>query len=164
MKVTATLYNFDGTEKWTQDAMVDVFPETASVAFTVPQLPDLSTTYFLKLYATDRFSKVASDNFYWLSTKPDELAWDKTHDTVNTPQSAYADMTALQRSRYPFRCGCRPNLLLHHALRPSRCVLLRAPTTPPVNAAECDGGFLVPATDREQSHQDAGLHDPATAG
>ncbi len=28
--------------------------------------------------ATDRFGKVASDNFYWLSTKPDEMAWDKT--------------------------------------------------------------------------------------
>src|SRR5271165_3546979 len=56
VKVTATLYNFDGTQKWTQDAMVDVFPDKASVAFTVPELADLSTTYFLKLYATDRFS------------------------------------------------------------------------------------------------------------
>ncbi len=128
-------------QKWTQDAMVDVFPETASVAFTVPQLADLSTTYFLKLYATDRFSKVASDNFYWLSTKPDEMAWDKTHDTVNTPQSAYADMTALQRSHTRFAAGADQTCRL--ALRNAHCrASCAAPTTPPVSATECDGGFL----------------------
>ena len=96
VKVTASLYDLNGTQKWTNDAMIDVARDTPTVAFAVPQLPDLSSTYFLKLTATDRSGKIASDNFYWLSTKPDEMAWDKTHDTVNTPQSAYADMTALQ--------------------------------------------------------------------
>jgi exo-1,4-beta-D-glucosaminidase len=141
VKVTAKLYSIDGTEKWAQDAMVDVFPDRASVAFTVPPLRDLSTTYFLKLYATDRFSKVESNNFYWLSTKPDELAWDKTHDTVNTPQSAYADMTALQTlasvslgvQTKPAASPCATPI----AVRPAA-----APTTPPVSPADCDGGFL----------------------
>jgi len=95
VKVGASLYNYDGTEVWSQDAMVDVFPDKVSVAFTVPQPANLSTTYFLKLSAMDRFSRVTSENFYWLSTKPDELDWSKTTG-VNTPQSAYADLTALQ--------------------------------------------------------------------
>ena len=141
VKVTATLYNFDGTQKWTQDAMVDVYPDKASVAFTVPQLPDLSTTYFLKLYATDRFSKVESYNFYWLSTKPDEIAWEKTHDTAVTPQSAYADMTALQElapvslrvQTKPAASPCATSFAVHPAA---------GPTTPPVTSAECEGGFL----------------------
>ena len=90
------LYNLEGTQTWTQDATVDVGPDKASVAFTVPQLPELSTTYFLKLYATGRDGKVESNNFYWLSTKPDEMDWNATHGTAVTPQSAYADMTALQ--------------------------------------------------------------------
>ncbi|HVP55294.1 MAG TPA: beta galactosidase jelly roll domain-containing protein [Candidatus Eisenbacteria bacterium] len=141
VKVTATLYNFDGTQKWTQDAMVDVFPDKASIAFTVPQLPDLSTTYFLKLYATDRFSKVESDNFYWLSTKADEMDWEKTHGTATTPQSAYADMTALQDlAPVTLRVQTKPAAspcAIPFAVKPQA-----APTTPPVAAAECDGGFL----------------------
>jgi exo-1,4-beta-D-glucosaminidase len=36
-----------------------------------------------------------SDNFYWLSTKPDVLDWAKKEDTIYTPQSAYGDLTGL---------------------------------------------------------------------
>ncbi|HVP50457.1 MAG TPA: beta galactosidase jelly roll domain-containing protein [Candidatus Bathyarchaeia archaeon] len=141
VKVTAALYNIDGTQKWAHDAMVDVFPDKASVAFTVPELPDLSTTYFLKLYATDRFSKVESYNFYWLSTKPDELDWQKTRDTAVTPQSAYADMTALQNLpqvslRVQAKTATSP-CSVPYAVHPAA-----APTTPPVTSSECEGGFL----------------------
>jgi exo-1,4-beta-D-glucosaminidase len=121
--------------------MVNVSPNKASVAFTVPQFPDISTTFFLKLYATDRFSKVESDNFYWLSTKPDKLDWAKTHDTVVTPQSAYADMTDLQSlPSVTLRVQAKPAAspcAVPYAVHPQA-----APTTPPVTAAECDGGFL----------------------
>jgi len=141
VKVTATLYNFDGTQKWTQDAMVDVFPEKASTAFTVPELPDLSTTYFLELYATDRFSKVESHNFYWLSTKPDELDWQKTHDTAVTPQSAYADMTALQ-DLAPVVLRVQNKPATSPCATPFAVKPAAGPTTPPVIASECDGGFL----------------------
>jgi len=141
VNVTARLLNLDGTEKWFQDATVDVAPDKASVAFTVPQVPGLSTTYFLKLAAADRSGKVTSDNFYWLSTKPDEMAWDKTHDTVNTPQSAYADMTglqtlplvALQVQTKPADSPCATPI----AVRPNA-----APTTPAVTPAGCDGGSV----------------------
>ena len=141
VKVTATLYNLDGTQKWTQDAMVDVFPDKASVVFSIPQPPDLSTTYFLKLYATDRYSKVESNNFYWLSTKPDEMDWNATRGTAVTPQSAYADMTALQRlAPAQVRVQTKPAAspcAVPYAVHPAA-----APTTPPVTAAECEGGFL----------------------
>ena len=141
VKVTATLYNLDGTEKWTQDAMVDAGPDKAAVAFTVPQPSDVSTTYFLKLYAAERDSRVASYNFYWLSTKPDEMDWNATHGTAVTPQSAYADMTALQ-SLPPaqVRVETKPAVspcALPYAVHPQA-----GPTTPPVKASECDAGFL----------------------
>ena len=140
VKVNASLYNLDGTEKWTHDAMVDVSRDTPAVAFTVPQLPDMSTTYFLKLSATDRFGKVTSDNFYWLSTKPDELAWEQTHDTVNTPQSAYADLTGLQDlapvalrvQTKPADSACSIPIAVH----PSA-----GPTIKPVVSPECEQGL-----------------------
>jgi exo-1,4-beta-D-glucosaminidase len=148
VKVTATVYDINGMQKWTQEAMVDVFPDrpsafpdNPSATFTVPQFSDISTTYFLKLYATDRFGKVESNNFYWLSTQADELDWNGTHGTATTPQSAYADMTALQSL---------PSVALHVQTKPagSPCAVpyavhpQAAPTTPPVTANECDGGFL----------------------
>jgi exo-1,4-beta-D-glucosaminidase len=141
VKVTAALFNLDGTQKWTQDAMVDVSPDKASVAFTVPQPSDLSTTYFLKLYATDRYSKVESNNFYWLSTKADEMDWNSTRGTAVTPQSAYSDMTALQKlAPAQVRVQTKPAAspcAVPYAVHPQA-----APTTPPITAAECDGGFL----------------------
>ena len=94
--VKAGLYNLDATEKWSQQTTLDVTPDAPAVAFNVPAPLDLSTTYFLKLAVVDRNRKVLSDNFYWLSTKADELDWTGTHDTVYTPQSSYADMTGLQ--------------------------------------------------------------------
>jgi len=39
--------------------------------------------------------KLVSDNFYWLSTRLDTLAWDKRNDTVYTPQKDFADLTGL---------------------------------------------------------------------
>jgi exo-1,4-beta-D-glucosaminidase len=141
VKITATLYNLDGTQKWTQDAMVDVSPDKAAVAFTVPQPSDLSTTYFLKLYATDRYGKVQSDNFYWLSTKPDEMAWEKTHDTAVTPQSAYADLTALQHlAPVSVRVQIKP--AASPCATPFAVHPQAAPITPPITPAECEGGFL----------------------
>ena len=140
IKVMASLYNLDGSLKWTHDATVEVYRDTPAVAFTVPQLPELSTTYFLKLSATDRFGKVGSENFYWLSTKPDEMAWDKTHDTVNTPQSAYADMTGLQDlAPIALRVQVKPADLacsIPIAVRPSA-----ASPTKPALPSECEQGL-----------------------
>jgi len=140
VKVTASLYNLDGTEKWTQDATIDVSRDTPAVAFTVPQPSDLSTTYFLKLSATGRDSRISSENFYWLSTKPDEIAWEKTHDTVNTPQSAYADMTGLQDlAPVALRVQTKPAdsaCALPIGIRP-----IAAPTTKAVVSAECEQGL-----------------------
>ena len=141
VKVTATLYNFDGTQRWSQDATVDVSSDKATVAFTVPQLAGLSTTYFLKLTAADHAGKTVSDNFYWLSTKPDELAWDQTHDTNVTPQSAYADMTALQ-DLAPVSLRVQMKPAASPCATPFAVKPAAGPTIPPVTAAECGAGFL----------------------
>jgi exo-1,4-beta-D-glucosaminidase len=49
----------------------------------------------LKLELHDASGKLVSDNFYWLSTKPDKLDWARKFEEVYTPQSAYADLTGL---------------------------------------------------------------------
>ena len=138
--VTATLYNFDGTQKWTQASTVDVTRDKAKVAFTVPQPDDLSTTYFLKLTASSG-GKVVSENFYWLSTKPDEMDWRKTAGTATTPQDTYADMTALQ-SLPPVTLRVQTKAAASPCATPFAVRPQAAPSTPRVAASECDGGFL----------------------
>ena len=139
--VAAKLYNLDATEKWSYSAKIHVTPDAAAVAFKVLPPADTTTTYFLKLTASDDSGRQLSENFYWLSTKPDELAWEKTHDTVNTPQSAYADMTALQSlATVALRVQTRP------AASPCATPIVvrpaAAPTIQPVTSAECSGGWM----------------------
>ena len=59
-------------------------------------MPGLSDTYFLRLQLNDDKGETRSVNWYWLSKQMDELSW-KTSNWYTTPESKYADYTALQR-------------------------------------------------------------------
>ena len=95
MKVSAKIYNLDAKEKASKDATLDIAPDSSTKAFELPNVEGLSTTYFLRLQLRDAAGKLASDNFYWLSTKADTLDWAKRKDTVYTPQKEFADLTGL---------------------------------------------------------------------
>src|SRR6202011_2093882 len=94
-KVTAKLYNIDAKEKGSLDAALDLAPDSSTRAFALPKVADLTKTYFLRLQLNDDAGKLLSDNFYWLSTKPDVLDWKHKKDTVYTPQSEFGDLTGL---------------------------------------------------------------------
>ncbi len=82
-----------------------------------------------------------SDNFYWLSTKPDEMDWQKTAGTATTPQSAYADMTALQ-SLPPVTLRVQTKPAASPCATPYAVHPAAAPTTPPVAAANAMEDFF----------------------
>jgi exo-1,4-beta-D-glucosaminidase len=94
-KVSAKLYNIDGKEAGSRDATIDLPADAATKAFDLPTPANLSTTYFLKLQLHDASGNPVSDNFYWLSTKPDTMDWKHKKDTVYTPQKDFADLTGL---------------------------------------------------------------------
>jgi len=95
MRVVAKVYNIDATEKASKDATLDLGPDSSTRAFDAPQAAGLTPTYFLRLRLQDANGKQVSDNFYWLSTKLDTLAWDQRKDTVYTPQKDFGDLTGL---------------------------------------------------------------------
>ena len=95
MKVSAKIYNIDAKEKGAQDVTVNLPADSATKAFALPKVADLSKTYFLKLQLHDAEGKLVSDNFYWLSTKADTLDWKHKKDTVYTPQAEFGDLTGL---------------------------------------------------------------------
>jgi exo-1,4-beta-D-glucosaminidase len=94
MKVVARVYNLDMTEKWHQDSKVDVGEDSSTRVLTVPEIAGLSTTYFVALELQDPSDDVVSRNFYWLSTKPETLEWEKS-TWYHTPTKTFADYTAL---------------------------------------------------------------------
>jgi exo-1,4-beta-D-glucosaminidase len=94
-KVTAQLINIDATQAASREATIDLPADAATKAFDLPTPANLSTTYFLKLQLHDASGNPVSDNFYWLSTKPDTMDWKHKKDTVYTPQKDFADLTGL---------------------------------------------------------------------
>ena len=94
MKISATTYNLDASVKSAKESTLNVLPDSSARAFSLPPPDGLSRAYFLRLKLQDSAGKLVSDNFYWLSTKPDTMAWKKT-DWAYTPQKEFGDLTGL---------------------------------------------------------------------
>ncbi len=71
LKVTAKLFNFDLSEKFSKSAVVTVGPDGKTEAFKIVFPAGLSKTHFLRLKLEDASGKEITDNFYWLSTAKD---------------------------------------------------------------------------------------------
>lgn len=96
LKLTAKIFNLDMSERWSREATLDAVADSTQRAFTVPEVNGLTPVYFLVLKLTDPTGKTVGSNFYWLSTKPETLDWEKSEWYV-TPTASFADYTALQR-------------------------------------------------------------------
>jgi exo-1,4-beta-D-glucosaminidase len=96
LKLTATVYDLNLAEKFSKVTELDLAADSNFKAFSIPQVTDLSATYFLKLTLQNANGHIVSSNFYWLSTTDDVLDKTKTK-WYYTPVSSYADMTQLEK-------------------------------------------------------------------
>ncbi len=94
LKAQVGVYSLDLAEKFSKESSVDAGPDSSTKVLTIPDLPDLSTTYFVRLELKDSAGKVASRNFYWLSTTPDVLDWGESK-WYYTPTKSFSDMKSL---------------------------------------------------------------------
>lgn len=95
LKAKAEIYNLDGALKYSNKITTGVEPDSIQKCFVLPPIDDLSDAYFLRLQLNDAAGAVKSINWYWLSKKADSLDWAKSK-WYTTPQTAYADFSALQ--------------------------------------------------------------------
>jgi exo-1,4-beta-D-glucosaminidase len=95
MKVRARIYSLQGKLLADKQEAVDVPADAAVKAFQLPKPDGLTMTFFVQLDLRDARGKAVSDNFYWLSAKPDTLDWAHKQDTVYTPQAEFGDLTGL---------------------------------------------------------------------
>jgi exo-1,4-beta-D-glucosaminidase len=95
MKVRARVYTLQGKLLADKEELRDVPADAAVKAFDLPKADGLTMTFFVKLDLRNARGKIVSDNFYWLSAKPDTLDWAHKQDTVYTPQAEFGDLTGL---------------------------------------------------------------------
>jgi len=94
LKVKATIYNMDGSQKFSKEVTSNVAGDGIKQCFVLPSISGLSDVYFVRLELKNAAGKVESINWYWLSSKKDELNWKKS-TWYYTPQSAFADYSPL---------------------------------------------------------------------
>jgi exo-1,4-beta-D-glucosaminidase len=95
--VEIRILDLDANEVLSKKLKVEGKPESLQELFTLPDLPDISDTYFLDLRLFDSDRKRIVSNFYWLSTKPDILDYEAQvlPWEYYTPSKQFADFTLL---------------------------------------------------------------------
>lgn len=111
VKVTATVYDLNMKPHWQQSATVTAAPDSTQQVLTVPSPIDgLSTTYFLHLEVTGPSGAQADSNLYWLSTKTEKVAWDKSKWWYS-PVVSFADfkgLNELPKARVTYTSKSKP--------------------------------------------------------
>ncbi len=96
LHVQTKVLNLDMTEKFSNESTVDVPEDGVVKVVALPQIADLTPTYFVALRISDASGKLLGSNFYWLSTKQETIDWAKS-TWYTTPTATYADYTALSQ-------------------------------------------------------------------
>jgi exo-1,4-beta-D-glucosaminidase len=96
LQVVTTVLNLDMTEKFSNETTVDVGADAATKIVSLPEIADLSDTYFISTRVLDSERNLRGSNFYWLSKKPETIDWAKSN-WFTTPTLSYADFTALSQ-------------------------------------------------------------------
>ncbi|HUX61372.1 MAG TPA: glycoside hydrolase family 2 TIM barrel-domain containing protein [Ignavibacteriaceae bacterium] len=89
------LLNFDLSVKYSKDVSFNLLPDGSYQVLQLPDIKNLSETYFLDLRLYNG-KKELSSNFYCLSTKPDELDEAKSTWFI-TPTKEYSNLIKLNK-------------------------------------------------------------------
>ena len=96
LKASIRVRDIDGGVRYDKHLQgIDVAGNHTAQLTTLPQLTQLSSTYFVELSLESGDGELISRNVYWLSTLADELDWAHSNWYL-TPVTQYADLTALQ--------------------------------------------------------------------
>ncbi|HWS01246.1 MAG TPA: glycoside hydrolase family 2 TIM barrel-domain containing protein [Prolixibacteraceae bacterium] len=89
-----TVYNLQSEKIFEKSVKVSTAENKTELVSELPLLKGDREVYFLDLKLKNAAGEIVADNFYWLATQTDQMAWDKTL-WFYTPQKAYADFTKI---------------------------------------------------------------------
>ncbi len=88
------VFDINSKEYFTRDVEINIGENTSEMILEMPELSDISTTYFLDLKLKKNDGSEVTNNFYWLSTKEDVLDLEGS-DWFITYNKSYADLTGV---------------------------------------------------------------------
>lgn len=94
VRLTAKIFDLKMKERFSKEETLDVAADSTNKTFTLPELTDLTSVYFLKLTLHDKSGRLLGSNFYWFSNKPETI----TRGTINIHDGfakTYADFRGL---------------------------------------------------------------------
>ncbi|MCK9641604.1 MAG: hypothetical protein M0R39_17005 [Prolixibacteraceae bacterium] len=89
-----SLYNIHSEKLFEKSVKVSTPENKTELVSELPAIVGDHEVYFLDLKLKKPTGEVVADNFYWLATQTDQMAWDK-YLWFYTPQKAYADFTKI---------------------------------------------------------------------
>jgi len=95
LRVVAKTYDLNMKVLFSREGITEVAADGVAAIFAIPEPPAENRTYFLNLQLYRSTGELVSRNFYWLSTKPDVLDFNKT-EWYYTPLTSFADFQPLQ--------------------------------------------------------------------
>lgn len=93
LKLRARVFDLNSRERFSDAKDVDLDADSVDRVFTIPDMGELHSPYFVRLDLTDSAGKTISTNFYWIPQQLAEFDWEKS--TFFTTPAKYSDMTAL---------------------------------------------------------------------
>lgn len=94
LNVDIRIFSTSGEELFSKSMKTGIGENQAKKIFEMPEIKNLSTTYFLDLRLKNEHDEMVAINFYWLSTKEDVLDY-KNSTWFVTPNSSYADLKGI---------------------------------------------------------------------
>jgi len=96
LKAMVRYYNLDGSVKFSKEISgLSVVPNGRDRVMSIPRIPGMSSTYFVRCQLADAEGKPIVDNLYWKSTTDDDVGGRKNDDAFLLNQVSWADFTAL---------------------------------------------------------------------
>ena len=89
-----TLYDVNSKVIFEKKETVNLGENDFKELINLPELKGKNEVYFLDMKLKNSSGNLISDNFYWLATKKDLMAWDE-YVWFYTPQKQYADFTKI---------------------------------------------------------------------
>lgn len=89
-----TLYDVNSKVVFEKKEKVSLGENDFKELINLPDLKGRNDVYFLDMKLKNSSGDLVADNFYWLATKTDQMAWDE-YVWFYTPQEQYADFTKI---------------------------------------------------------------------
>jgi exo-1,4-beta-D-glucosaminidase len=98
-KAEIEVYDIHSKSIYTNSVDVNTNSESQKVLLTIPEINELTNTYFLSLKLSNEEGNEIDSNFYWLSRKSDILDYDAEFESwaYYTPSKEYADFKLLNK-------------------------------------------------------------------